>query len=154
MRELIAVQIYLDRNEAEIAKGLLAQNGIQSTISSDDAGGYRPNLVFGMGGIKLLVEKNDLKEAKEILDFTENNQEDEEFNNFKMQIKIKNLPLFYCALIFLLLLMVVFIIAIFSPQLREGRPVFIFLAVGLGLLFIPFTRELRTVLAHKKKMKE
>ena len=49
MRELIAVQTYLVKIEAEIAKGLLEQNGIPSTISSDDAGGYRPNLVYGMG---------------------------------------------------------------------------------------------------------
>ncbi len=152
MSELIAIQIYLDKNEAEIAKGLLDQNGIQSTISADDVGGYIPHIPYGKDGIKLLIDTKDLIKAKDVLKTTEINLEDEELENYKIQNKIKSLPTLYCALIFMFLLILVIIVGIFISPLREGRPFFIFLAVALGLLFVYSIRYLRTILTLKKNI--
>lgn len=59
MDDLVCVQIFNSRVEAEIAKGFLESNGISATISADDAGGD--------SGVRLLVAKKDEKKAKEVL---------------------------------------------------------------------------------------
>jgi hypothetical protein len=67
MSDLIKIRTFLKKYEAELAKGLLAEQEIKSIISADDCGGYRPHLPLGMGGIQLLVKKEDAEKAKEIL---------------------------------------------------------------------------------------
>jgi len=51
-----------------VAKGLLAEQGIESIISADDCGGYRPQMVFGTGGVQLIVKKDDTDKAIKILE--------------------------------------------------------------------------------------
>ena len=67
--DLITFKIFLDRPEAEIAKGLLSENGIECVISADDAGGRYPSA--SMGNVRLLVRKEDVEKVKEILEVLE-----------------------------------------------------------------------------------
>jgi len=53
--------------EADLAKGLLESYGIKSIKHSDDCGGIAGGQTF-IRGVQLLVPKNDLKKAKEILE--------------------------------------------------------------------------------------
>jgi hypothetical protein len=53
--------------EAERAKGILKENGIESFVQRDDAGGMEPPLQL-TEGVKLIVLEDDLQKAKEILD--------------------------------------------------------------------------------------
>jgi putative signal transducing protein len=63
---MIAIGIYRTRSDAEFAQALLASAGIESAISSDDAGGAYP---FDLsGGARLLVNEADAADARAILD--------------------------------------------------------------------------------------
>jgi len=62
---MTVVRTYLNRMEAELAKGLLASAEIESMIQADDCGGERPNL--WMSGVRLLVLPEDAVKADEIL---------------------------------------------------------------------------------------
>lgn len=62
---MIVLRGYLNKMEAELAKGLLASAGIDSIVQADDAGGTRPNL--WMSGIRLLLRPEDAVRAEEIL---------------------------------------------------------------------------------------
>jgi hypothetical protein len=63
----VIVRTFINEFEAERAKGILEEEGIESYISSDNVGGMEPPLQL-IQGIKLLVLEADLKKAKEILD--------------------------------------------------------------------------------------
>jgi hypothetical protein len=65
--ELFPVKTYSSRHDAELERGFLSANGIEAAISGDDCGGIRPALSFSMG-VRLLVKKEDVDEAKELLD--------------------------------------------------------------------------------------
>ena len=75
MAELIEVKSFLHRHNAELARELLISNQIESVVSGDDCGGYRPHLVFGET-FKLLVREDDADKAREILK-TFDRQEDD-----------------------------------------------------------------------------
>jgi Putative prokaryotic signal transducing protein len=63
---MIAVGTFRTRSDAEFAQSLLASAGIESVISSDDAGGAYP---FDLsGGARLLVNESDAEDARAILD--------------------------------------------------------------------------------------
>jgi hypothetical protein len=66
MSDFVVVESFLQRQEAEMAKGILDSNGIKSMISADDCGGMRPGMSFG-SAINLSVLKSDLEKAKKIL---------------------------------------------------------------------------------------
>jgi hypothetical protein len=66
MSDIVVVSTFLQRYDAEMAKGLLDDKGIKSMISTDDCGGMRPGMSFG-NAITLSVQKVDLEKAKEIL---------------------------------------------------------------------------------------
>ena len=59
------VRTYLNRMEAEMAKGALASEDIESMIQADDCGGARPSL--WMSGVRLLVRPEDAVRADEFL---------------------------------------------------------------------------------------
>jgi hypothetical protein len=62
---MIEVGVYPSRSEAELAQAALAAAGIQSVISSDDAGGAYP---FDLsGGARLLVDEADARRAAAVL---------------------------------------------------------------------------------------
>jgi hypothetical protein len=60
---------FLNRVDAEIARGALEAEGIEATVSADDAAGTRPHL--WMGGVRLLVATRDAARAREILQAAE-----------------------------------------------------------------------------------
>ncbi len=68
MEKLVVVKNFLNKSEAELAKGFIESNGIATVISADNLGGYRPHLTYGMGGVQLLVREKDLLKAKELLE--------------------------------------------------------------------------------------
>ena len=67
MPEIICVKTFNSRLEAEIARGNLEANGIDSMVSADDFGGIRPELAF-VQGVRLLIKKENEERALEILD--------------------------------------------------------------------------------------
>ncbi len=66
MGELKRIQTYLDRTTAENVKNFLGAYGIEAILSTDDAGGVRPELTLARG-VKLWVREEDEKEARELL---------------------------------------------------------------------------------------
>ena len=68
--ELAVVSTFRSAADAQIAKGILDELGIDSMIRTDDAGGMYP----GISGADLLVRSEDLESAKQALmrpdDFT------------------------------------------------------------------------------------
>jgi hypothetical protein len=65
MGQLITVGTYGTRDEAEIVQGLLASEGIASSIRADDAGGAYPFVLSGSA--QVLVDESDAAAASELL---------------------------------------------------------------------------------------
>jgi hypothetical protein len=63
---LIEIRSFATRGEAEVAQGALAAAGIESVLSSDDAGGAYPFPLSGSSA-SLLVEETDAEAAAKIL---------------------------------------------------------------------------------------
>ena len=63
--DLVVVGTYLNRMDAEVARGALEAVGIDSMIAADDAGGVRPSL--WMTGVKLIVRREDAERANQTL---------------------------------------------------------------------------------------
>lgn len=61
--ELVTVSTFPSAVDAEIAKGVLDDAGIESMIRSDNAGGMYPSL----GGADLVVRAEDVERASEAL---------------------------------------------------------------------------------------
>jgi hypothetical protein len=61
--DLIAISTFRSREDAQIAKGILDADGIESMIRSDDAGGMYPSI----GGADLLVRAGDVDKANDAL---------------------------------------------------------------------------------------
>ena len=68
--ELVAVSTFRSTADAQIAKGILDEAGIQSVIRSDNAGGMYP----AMAGAEILVHAEDLTEATERLEGANRNK--------------------------------------------------------------------------------
>jgi hypothetical protein len=62
--DLMAVSTFRSTAEAQIAKGILDEVGIDSMIRSDNAGGMYP----AIAGADLLVRAEDVRRAGEALD--------------------------------------------------------------------------------------
>ncbi|HEX5068658.1 MAG TPA: DUF2007 domain-containing protein [Vicinamibacterales bacterium] len=60
-----AVGVFLNRVDAELARGALEAADIPATVSADDAAGTRPHL--WMSGVRVLVRTEDLERAREVL---------------------------------------------------------------------------------------
>jgi len=65
--KLVVVQSYGLRSEAELAKGMLEDAGIQAMIQADTAGGMREHLAWSGAGFKVLVLENDADAARDLL---------------------------------------------------------------------------------------
>ena len=61
--DLIAVSTFRSATDAQIAKGILDEVGIESMIRSDDAGGMYP----AIAGADLLVRAEDVERANDAL---------------------------------------------------------------------------------------
>lgn len=66
MVDHVCIKTYNTRIDAEIDRGVLESQKIQSIILADDEGGMLP-LPLGAFGIRLMVRKEDIKSAQEIL---------------------------------------------------------------------------------------
>jgi hypothetical protein len=61
--DLVAISTFPSTADAQIARGLLHQAGIESVIRTDDGGGMYP----AIGGAQLLVRAEDREKAEEVL---------------------------------------------------------------------------------------
>ncbi len=61
--DLVMLSTFRSTAEAQIAKGVLDEAGIDSMIRSDDAGGMYP----AIGGAELLVRSEDVEKARQVL---------------------------------------------------------------------------------------
>lgn len=61
--ELVSVSTFRSTADAQLAKGVLDDAGIDCMIRSDNAGGMYPSLA----GVELLVRSEDLERATELL---------------------------------------------------------------------------------------
>jgi hypothetical protein len=64
---LVVAHVFLFRHEAEFARGMLESEGIEAIIEADDCGGQRPFL-GAVTGVKLLVRRSDVQEARKLLE--------------------------------------------------------------------------------------
>ena len=64
--ELIVVQMFTDRIEAELAHSALEAAGIASMLRTDDVGGLRPHMAL-TNGVALLVRAEDAAAAAAVL---------------------------------------------------------------------------------------
>ena len=67
MNELEIIADFNNHVEADFAKGLLESHGIKAIKQSDDCGGTAGGQTF-IRGVQLLISRDDLKRAKEILE--------------------------------------------------------------------------------------
>jgi len=65
--KLVVVHDYGSRPEADLAKGLLEEAGIQAMIKADTAGGMREHLAWSGAGFQILVCEEDVAVAREVL---------------------------------------------------------------------------------------
>jgi len=77
MGELKTVRVFEMRYEAEMAGGLLLEQGIESMISADDCGGQLMGLSsLRKSGVKLLIREEDEEKAMEVLKVLETDIQD------------------------------------------------------------------------------
>jgi hypothetical protein len=63
MADLVSVQTFRYRHEADLARSILEAHGIQAIVMGDNCGGIEPYLDVGLGGIRLLVLREEAAEA-------------------------------------------------------------------------------------------
>lgn len=66
MTDLVVVATYLTGFDADLARTALEAAGVDCMVRADDCGGLRPHL--WMGGVKLLVRREDREKAEEVLE--------------------------------------------------------------------------------------
>ena len=65
--KLVVVQSYGSRAEADLAKGVLEDAGIEAMIQADTAGGMREHLAWSGAGFQILVRDEDSTAARDLL---------------------------------------------------------------------------------------
>lgn len=63
----VALATYSSRHEAELVRGWLEAEGIETVLHADDCGSMQPMLQFTLG-VRLLVDPADLERAREALE--------------------------------------------------------------------------------------
>lgn len=63
----VVVARFASRVEAELARSLLAEHGIDARVIADDAGGLHPELSIVTGGVGLLVTAQDAELSRVLL---------------------------------------------------------------------------------------
>jgi hypothetical protein len=58
---------FASRSEAQVARAMLSEHGIEAEVDADDAAGLHPELSLATGGITLFVGVDDAEEARELL---------------------------------------------------------------------------------------
>jgi hypothetical protein len=72
---LVVLRTYPNVVTAALDRGVLEQAGIPALVSADDCGGMRPELQFS-GGVRLLVNEEDLQQALQVLDVRSDDLDD------------------------------------------------------------------------------
>ncbi len=67
VEHLVVIETYSDESFAEAAVSLLAAEGIEALVASDDAGHALPNLDFAKG-VRVLVAPEDAERAKALIE--------------------------------------------------------------------------------------
>ena len=65
--DLIAVQSFGTRPEADLARSALLSAGIEAIVQADTAGGMREHLAWSGRGFRLLVREDDADAARDLL---------------------------------------------------------------------------------------
>jgi hypothetical protein len=76
---LVIIQSYGSRAEADWAKGALEDAGIQAMIQADTGGGMREHLAWSGAGFKILVREEEASMARDVL--TPPGEADESLNS-------------------------------------------------------------------------
>lgn len=63
----VVVRRFMSEAEADLARAILAANGIEAVVLRDDAGGMIPAMSL-MSEIRLVVAPEDAEAAREVLD--------------------------------------------------------------------------------------
>jgi hypothetical protein len=66
---IVILRTFPNEFEAELARTILEANEIPAMVLRDDAGGMYPSLTF-IHGVRLVVHRDDVQEALEILEHT------------------------------------------------------------------------------------
>jgi len=66
--DYVLVQTFATQEEADSAQGALLSADIAATIQDDSAGGWRPDVPWTGTGFRVLVPKEDLESARQVLD--------------------------------------------------------------------------------------
>jgi F420-dependent methylenetetrahydromethanopterin dehydrogenase len=73
--KLVVVESFGSRPQAELAKGALAEAGIEAIIQADTVGGMREHLAWSGAGFKILVREDDATGARDLLTSPVNSDE-------------------------------------------------------------------------------
>ena len=66
--KLVTVTTFGNRQEAELAKGLLETLHIEAVVQGDTVGGMREHLAWSGAGFRVLVREEDAAKARDILE--------------------------------------------------------------------------------------
>ena len=66
--ELVAVQTFGTRQEADLARSALAAAGIDAMIQADTSGGMQPSIAWAGVGVQVIVRVADAEAARAILE--------------------------------------------------------------------------------------
>lgn len=72
--DLVVLQSYGTRGEAEVAKGILESSGIDAMIQTDTAGRMREQLAWSGLGHRVLVREEDAAAARSLLALPQNDE--------------------------------------------------------------------------------
>lgn len=95
MSELTILKTYYNKQDAEMAVGLLKDAGFEAILQSDDAGGFRPHLTLGMGNNRILVQKEVVEKALEVISSVQEELSEEELKRIEdlaVQSKEPDIP--------------------------------------------------------------
>lgn len=64
--DLVTLEVYLVRSDAEVTRAHLASAGIRSIVRPDDEGGLNPGF-FNEYGVRIEVRRDDLDAARAVI---------------------------------------------------------------------------------------
>jgi len=154
MSELVKLESFLSRVDAEHVKSLLDAENINSVVQADDVAGFRLHLNLAGTEIVLLVKKKDFEKAKEILKIFENpikspDEQELEINMLEKKSRGRNVMI---SMMLLFIAIGIFLISCsfaYSEQQKILSMIFgiLFLSVAFGVSF-----TIRGIVESRKKL--